>query len=432
MVTKGTRARRTGTRGSGGRTAVQTDEQEIEQEEERATLFDLGDDDKIVYVWRIHPVSKKMVYQYKLQPDEATEEEIQRLSGGGVYTCREKGRNEDGIMVFGRQRTVEIAGVAREPLVPKATADELAPTGAAVAGPVVGESQKTSMDDIMMGGVLRLFTTQAEASEVQARMFQAMADRPQTDWAAVLTAAMPLLVALLAKKDDAPNPMEIVTQVASLVKESASSANSFKEQLEVMNEVFDIKERTAPAPEDGLSMLAAQLPKILEIISSEQTTKGRMPTQEEVQQRLATAAPSPAADPSTPKKVAMPIHLALLKKFKPLLVQWSQQGKDAGLMGEFLANSVPERFRGAVQEFLLREDAEALVYQVVPELQQYPAWTRECFDALADAFGLGAEGDEEVPPTPEADVIFEVDADGQGTAVEEQETTVVEKTVEEE
>lgn len=105
-----------------GRAAVQEEEQEDFGGED-GTLFSLGSDDKVVYVWRQHPISKRPVFLFRLSQDEATEEEIQRLAGGGVFTCREKERNEEGIMMFGRQRTVEIGGRPREPMVPKATLD---------------------------------------------------------------------------------------------------------------------------------------------------------------------------------------------------------------------------------------------------------------------------------------------------------------------
>ena len=418
-VKRTAKRRRSASRSAGGRPAVVEEVEAEEIQEEDVTLFDSGGADKVVYIWRINPTTKRLVFLFKLLPEEATEEEVQRLAGGGTYTCREKGRNDDGVMVFGKNRTIEIGGPPREPKVPKGMAEELQPTGSP-PGVVVESRGKTTLDDVLTGGILRLFTSQAEASETQAKMYQAMAMRPQMDWTELMKAVAPLLLTLLAKKDDGPNPMEMVTQIAAMVKDSSSPTTQFKDMLETVDSVFSIKEQAAGPPADPLTALAGTLPKILEIISSEQKTKGRMPTKEEVQRRL--AAPSPAAAGGQ-----MPVYQALLKKFTPMMVRWAREGKDPGLMGEFLFNSIPEKYHGAVREFLLREDAEELVYQTAPDLRAFPQWTQDCFGTLAEAFGITEEEEEE---EEKPDVIFEVGSDGVGKEVIE-ETTEETETVEE-
>lgn len=395
----------------GRRTAVQPEVQEEVKEEVGGTLFDLGGDDKVVYVWRIHPVSKKMVYQYKLLPEEATEEEIQRLSGGGKYTCREKERNEGGVMVFGRQRSVEVAGAPREPLVPKSTVEELAPTGSVPSVAVSPDKGGTTIDDVLTAGILRLFTSQAEASETQAKMYQAMIARPQTDWTGVVVALVPIVTAMIEKKDGGPNPLQMVTEIAKLVKQSTSSAGDFKDTLAAMNDVLDIKERTGPQAEDPLTAMAGQLPKILEVISSEQK-QGRTPTAEDVQRRLAQQSASNEGAANVPP------HQMFLKRFSPMLRRWATEAKDPSLLGEFIIQSVPEKFHGALKEFLQRDDAEELVFQYIPDLRNYPAFTKECFGTMADFF----EPEEEEP-----EVTDEVDQEGVGHQVEE----TVEETIEE-
>jgi hypothetical protein len=376
-------------------------------------------DDTVVVVHRFDPEAGQKVLMYKLMPEEATDVEIQRLSGGGKYITREHVRDSTGRKVFGRYRQITISGLPRIAKMPRSYArpessdDEASPATKPEVG-TVGKS--TSIDDVLTAGILRLFTSQAEASETQAKMYQAMLarpDAPHVDWGEMIKAISPIVVTLLVKKDDGPNPLEMVTQIAEMVKNSTSSTTQFKEMLETVDTVFAVKEQAAGPPADPLTALAGQLPKILEIISSEQQTKGRMPTQEEVQRRLKAPAKPPAGG-------QMPVYQALLQKFTPMLIRWAREGKDPGLMGEFLFNSIPEKYHGAVREFLLREDAEELVYQTAPDLRAFPQWTQDCFGTLAEAFGIIEEGEEEKP-----DATFEVGDDGVGKEVVEE---IVEET----
>ena len=404
----------------------------IEQSSEEETglvgnLFDNMKDDTVVVVHRFDPEAGQKVLMYKLMPDEATDVEIQRLSGGGKYTTREHVRDNLGRMVFGRYRQITISGLPRMAKMPKSyersdSLDSPAPTKPEVST----VDSKTSIDDVLTAGILRLFTSQAEASETQAKMYQAMLarpDAPRLDWGELIKAVSPIIVTLLANKDNGPNPMEMVTQIAAMVKESTSSTTQFKDMLETVDSVFSIKEQAAGPPADPLAMFAGQLPKILEIISAEQHSKGRMPTEEEVKRRLATPPKT-----SLPEG-KVPVYQVLLNKFAPTLVRWAREGKDPDVMGKFLFNSIPEKYHGAVREFLLRDEADELIYQAVPDLRAFPEWTNECFLALAEVLGI-VEEEEELTET-EPDAVFEVGSDGVGVEVKKEER-VVEETTEEE
>jgi len=433
---------------TGGRTRGRTMVQEEVTEEPRSTLFDLQGDDDVIYIWRIHPVSKKLVFMFRLSQEEGTEEEIQRLAGGGKYMCREKGRNEEGLMVFGKSRTVEIGGAPREPKVPKATQAEIdaAPSEnpAPVVG-VIGEQKKgATLDDALTAGIIRLLTSQAEVGETQAKMYQTMMtrpERPQTNWGPIITACVPLLTSMIERKDNAPNPMEMIEKIASLMKTNTNPTSQFKDMLETVDSVFSIKEQAAgPAP-DPLTALTGQLPKILEIISSEQKTRGRIPTPEEVQRRLATTQPTQPSQPGAQPK--MPMYQALLNRFSPMLRDWAARGQDPVQAGEYIVASIPEQHHGAVREFLAREDSEELVYQTIPDLRNYPDFTQQCFGAIADMF---EPDEEEVPfggalpndvaqPTEPAEVLLEVDSAGVGRVADddrEEDIDLIEETTDEE
>lgn len=426
MAVKRASRRRPAPRSSGSQSGVHSGTQvdqtpgEFEEGGEIGNLFDNMKDDTVVVVHRFDPEAGRQVLMYKLMPDEATDVEIQRLSGGGKYTTREHVRNDEGKMVFGRQRLIAISGVPRMARMPHSY-DQPEPTAKPEVGTV--DNKKTSIDDVLTAGILRLFTSQSEASETQAKMYQAMLarpDAPQIDWGELIKAVSPIIVTLLAKKDNGPNPMEMVTQIAAMVKESTSSTTQFKDMLETVDTVFSIKEQSVGPPADPLALFAGQLPKILEIISVEQRSKGRMPTEEEVKRRL--AAPPKTSLPEG----KVPVYQALLNKFAPTLVRWAQEGKDPEVMGKYLFNSIPEKYHGAVREFLLRDDAEELIYQAVSDLRAFPEWTNECFMVLAETLGIVEE--EEEPAESEPEVVYEVGSDGVGVEVEKKEEVVEETT----
>jgi len=385
-------------------------------------LFDNMKDDTVVVVHRFDPEAGQKVLMYRLMPDEATDVEIQRLSGGGKYITREHVRDSTGRKVFGRYRQITISGLPRMAKMPRSYEHSDSSDSPAPTKPEVGAvDTKTSIDDVLTAGILRLFTSQAEASETQAKMYQAMLARPDPvpmNWSELITALSPIIV-LMLKKEDGPSTLELVTQVAAMVKENTSSTTQFKDMLETVDSVFSIKEQAAGPPADPLTTLAAQLPKILEIISSEQHSKGRMPTEEEVKRRLAVSTKKPAAGG------AMPVYQALLNKFTPMMVRWARENNDPIALGNFLFGAIPKKYHGAVSEFLLREDAEELVFQTAPDLREFPEWTNECFTTLAEAFGIVEE--EESEP----DVTYDVGDDGVGVEVVETTKEVVEETIEE-
>lgn len=382
-------------------------------------LYDNMDDDSIVVVHRFDPDTAKQVLMYKLLPDEATDIEIQRLSGGGKYTTREHVRNEAGQMVFGRQRTVVISGPPKLALMPKSYTEGQPQGNAKPEVGTVGEKKGTTIDDVLTAGILRLFTSQAEASETQSKMYQAMLAKPQSDmdWGKIVTALVPLFVSMIEKKDNAPNPMEMIEKIASLMKTNTNPTAQFKDMLETVDSVFSIKDQAAGPPTDPLTTMATQLPKILEIISSDQK-KGRTPTVAEVQQRL--------AQPNTEAKP--PMYQALLNRYAPMIKDWAMRGQDPVQLGEFIVSSIPERYHGAVKEFLAREDSEEIVYQTIPDLRNYPDFAHKCFGTMADMFEPDEE-EEVAQPTEPGQVIFEVDGDGVGQVVEKE---TVEEIIEEE
>ena len=124
MATKGTKRGRRTTGQTTGQTTGHEDghedgHDEYDEEIVVGNMFDEMHEDAYVIVKRRDERTKEMVYLYRLDRDECTDEELQRLSGGGHYVCREKNPNSVGQFVWGRQRTIKIGGAPIEPQLPE-------------------------------------------------------------------------------------------------------------------------------------------------------------------------------------------------------------------------------------------------------------------------------------------------------------------------
>ena len=417
MTTKGAGTRKSSSVKPAGQTGRRTGRQTGRQtgiEDEKTgelvgNIYDNMDEDSIVVVHRYDPESARQILMYKLTPEEATDLEMQRLSGGGKYATREQVRNEHGQMVWGRQRTITIGGAPRDPIEPRSYTQQQGP---AQQQPEVGTRQQqgaagTQPQDILSAGMIQLFDGMQRLNATQADAYSRMSIDKGTDWGPIAVALAPVIIAWIkasSKGDGAPDPMVLIEKVASLMKTNTSPTESFKDMLETVDTVFDIKERSQGPPADPLTSLTQMLPNILEAISVEQKA-GRPATTEAVRARLGLAK---TGDKQTgDKPPPPPMYRQMLDRFRPMLLQWARAGKDPVLMGDWLVNMIPEKYHGNLREFLVREDAEELVYQAIPDLREFEQWTAECFGQMADTFNPPEEdeepgdsegkGDEEIP-----------------------------------
>jgi hypothetical protein len=368
-------------------------------------LFADMSQDAVVYIYRRDEVSKEPVFMYKLAPDEAHVDEMQRLSGGGHYTCRERGRNPEGRKVWLQQRTVKIGGPPREPIMPKSFVS-VDPAGE--ASPQVGTvlpSGDVGMSEILTAGVLKLLQGSADLSTAQAEAYKNMMTRPEsTNWEPLVTAMVPVVVALIKKRED---PMAQMQAAASLFKDNASPASAFRDQLKTVTEVFNLQDAAKPAPPDPIDAAIGLLPQLLDIITTEQKS-GRPVTMESVRQKLGVGdgAPVQTTPPQPDKPGAEPMWLTILKRTVPRITAWASAGKDPELLAEFFVAEIPEQHAGHLREFLQRADAQDMLFRLAPGLKQYETWVAECFNAMADHYFPpdADETGEDEPEHPEPEV----------------------------
>lgn len=403
-----------------GQTAGQANGQDVGQDVDSnddaplvGNIFDDMQEDSYVIVKRRDERTKDMVYLYRLDREECTDEEIQRLSGGGYYVCREKELNSVGQFVWGAQRTIKIAGPPREPTEPesvkKHAAAGVSPAAAAVAPP----GERPSTQSILDGGLLQLFSAQAEVSKQGSEMMQLlmtkMMTERKTEWAPVLVALVPLVKSFIERPaEERPDPLAMVTAVAAIVKDNITPASDLKSQLEVMNDFMDLKTSMQPEPQDPLSSLASVVPKIVEIMANDQKA-GRKSTSENVTARL--GGDTTTGTPATPQPATgAPVIQQMLVKFKPRLMQWASAGKDPDVQAAVLLELVPPQYHGHIRELLGNDNADEQVFAMVPELRNFKTWAEEFFGALTEFFYPDDDGQVDEDDAAEVEEVDEEQA----------------------
>jgi hypothetical protein len=361
------------------------DDGHVEDDEEFlvGNIFDEMQEDSYVIVKRRDERTKEMVYLYRLDRDECTDEELQRLSGGGHYVCREKNPNAQGMFVWGRQRTIKIAGAPREPQEPESVKRHTATGVVADTNGATPGTQPTTQS-ILDGGLLQLFSAQAEVSkqgsEVMQLLMTKLMTEKKTEWGPVIVALVPLVQSWISRpQEERPDPLAMVTAIATMVKENVTPASDLKSQLEVMNDFMDLKTSMQPDPPDALASLAGVVPKIIEIMANDQKA-GRPSTPQSVNAALTGGTPTPT--PAT----GAPVIQQMLTKFAPRLVGWASAGKDPDVQASVLLELVPEKYHGHIRELLGHEDAAEQVFTMVPQLRQFEQWSNDFFGSLTDYF----------------------------------------------
>jgi hypothetical protein len=299
--------------------------------------------------------------------------------------CREKNPNAQGMFVWGRQRTIKIAGAPREPQEPASVKRHTA-TGVVTdvngATPTPGERPTTQ--SILDGGLLQLFSAQAEVSkqgsEVMQLLMTKLMTEKKTEWGPVIVALVPLVQSWISRpQEERPDPLAMVTAIATMVKENVTPASDLKSQLEVMNDFMDLTTSMQPDPPDALSSLAGVVPKIVEIMANDQKA-GRSSTPQSVNAALTGGTPTPT--PAT----GAPVIQQMLARFAPRLVGWASAGKDPDVQASVLLELVPEKYHGHIRELLGHEDAAEQVFTMVPQLRQFEQWSNDFFGSLTDYF----------------------------------------------
>lgn len=357
-----------------------------------ANIFDNMGDDDYVMVWRRGDVSKQLVFHGKLTEHETTEENLIERFGGGEYVLREKRRNREGKMVWGRQRGITLAGPYKDPAKnlpvqsPRPAAEGQPATGPLFAGGVV------TKDDVQVASMLQMLQMQQQAAAAQAATQQQMQQMMLAQMEAQRQGMLGL-VEMATKMRDQPkeNPLEMFKVAVDLVKGAipvASPKSDIKELMDGMHSILAFRDELTPAAATG-NPLMDSVPKVLDLVQQgfalkRAETEGArrpMPT-------VKTHANIPEPAPTPAVEDGMPLWQKVLTAQKRQLIAAASSGRDPEVAALAAVEFMPQAIRGAMEEFMRRDDVLTQVYAVVPELQEFPHWTESFFtEARAQLLG---------------------------------------------
>lgn len=367
----------------------------------------------IVDVRRRDPRTKNIEYCFALSPadfqDDQPETILQHYGGGGTYYLVERRKNpETGKWDYVGHYTVYVAGEPRP--ITSLPRSVLATPGARFgSGPDSnkergnGQAQSMSFDQAMAAAMFGIVDQMRQGGEMQMKamevaMMRMLQPQRTVEWDKVLAILAPVAQAMLTR-DPKPDVdvLGVVKQVAELLKvdKSLDPVRQLREHMGLITDWVDLKGQVKGDEEDPVySMVKEYMPKLLDIIKTEQAEKGRMPTEAEVHRRL-----NPPA--TAVKRPGQPLWARVLMKYRAELVNAAMRGDDAGGLAEAVARLLPEQVIGSVLELLRAEDNGARVIAVVPELEQYPSWTTAFLTGLWETLGVEEEGADEGGDTEE-------------------------------
>ena len=363
-----------------------------------ASFFDGMSDDSYVMIWRRDDVTKKLVYHGKLSPLEATEENVLALYGGGEFLAREKKRLHDGRMVFGRQRSFVLAGVYKNPAL--VTAPVGAPIPPAEAGKVMigPDSGGVNMEDIKMAGVLSLLQMTQQAAQAQATMQSQMQQMLLSTMTAQREGMEAIIRATAERKEEKKeSPLEMVKTVVEMMKGMQSPKSDVKDLMEGMRSILDFREELAPAKPSTGDTIMDSVPKMLDLVKEGFALKRMEGTVPNVPKTNAQIPPT-TGNAQAEAHPDMPIWQRVLLAQRNTLIRAASGDKDPEIAALAAVEFMPEGIRGAMTEFVRREDVLEQVVAVVPELGQFPHWITTFFNEVRSQLlpdeGTDGEGDD--------------------------------------
>lgn len=399
-------ARKT-TRKTDAKTDMETDGGTSEEvlDGESPILFPEAGPDDSVEVKRLNDRDARWEYVCKLLPQDATQERVAQIKGGGRYRLQLQGPHpETGKPVYKRRVSFEVDGPAHA-LVLNPGVVTPPPAGTVVTtvpGSETEGPQRVTVDNILSAGILQLFNTMQAVNQTMLQTVkEARAPGPEDSTGKTLVAMLEVVKAAISKPaPEARDPLEMLEKVGNIIKSTSQPGGSFKDLVETMNEVLDLKERAAPAGDSTgdpvLDMIRESLPKVISVVQEEQRRRhlpvmSRDDIAKRVAQQLTTpkaaaalapGAAVPAASVPETEGTMNPALLAFLTGRRKVWHKAAEKGADPAIVAGYEWAMVDDSYRGVIREFMDREDGFALLTTFAPEVTQYQAWYDEFYGAL--------------------------------------------------
>lgn len=352
--------------------------------EANVLLFPGKRDGSFVRVFRRGDIEKDWVFHGKLSPDEATEERVGDLFGGGFYKLMCFERNEIGQYVFGGQTTVRLPGKYKQPMseLPGVASNGGTAAAAGAGTPEVGHRAfgADPLHSALVGSVVNLLE--------RLQIPHSPAEPLVKDWTPIITAVTGLLATVLTKLVERPKGDDALTErlrvleehLVKLQQQPTPATNAISDAAKAIKDLLAVKDMIEGGDErkaarDPEAMMFDAIPRLLQAMGAK------------------TAAPAPAAVPALADP-NMPQWQRLLLSQRATLVRFARMGVLPETAADLAIQMMPKQVEGVVAEFIARPDCSAITMQVIPELAEFPTFVQG-FYAEAGRLLRGEEETEE-------------------------------------
>lgn len=349
-------------------------------EEARESLFDVSGDSTI-RVERLDEHTGRWVFHGYMT--DVTEAAISERFGGGRYKCKLLETDERGSRVIRKTREFTLPGPYRAPTdLPGVRPTVPAPVEqAAAAGAAHQAPERVSVNEMLNSA---LVTQLLDIMKVKSQPVQPSGPPP---WLEAIAPVLPVLVERLLARQPGLSP-ELVAMMEefrsmraelSALRQQGPVSGAMGDAIKAIRELMEVRDMIVPGGEGGGGVDAAMLglgTKLLEKMGS-------------------APAESPTVRPPTsgpPVPSSMPLWQQLLMRYRVQLVEAAMRGMDPGAVADLAAQFLPAELEGVAVEYVQRPDAATVASQVIPQLQEFPKWNADFWDALRSLL-LDKEGE---------------------------------------
>jgi hypothetical protein len=356
------------------------------------TIFEYRGEGR-VGIHRRDDYTKKFVFHGYLTPSDATEAKVAELFGGGDYRLQLRYPDaETGHESIRAVKNFRLPGSYKPPTT------SLPGVGTPQAAPVVGTLPPGG---IQVGSNSREMLDAAMTSQVMDLLKMSKEMRPSGDEKVLplVMAQMQSMQAMLLKVMEVmATPRDVADPTANMIAMMGVMAEMFKSReraeaptdvtklIEGMRALKDLSDDVNLPPGTTGDPLMDSIPRVLGVV--EQLAAGQR-RNNPPQGVVPVSTPTPL-----PVQSAMPLWQQLVIRSKGLLLNVASRGVDPAEAAQSMAVMMPEQHVGILKEMLVQPDAVSTLMNVIPELQNYPDWTKRFIATLQEVFREEEEEEE--------------------------------------
>lgn len=360
-----------------------------------SNLFDGAGRDQRVRLYREDDLTKRMIFHGALAVDEATEEKVAELFGGGKFRAQLMVRNPDGIEVVQRSQDFRMPGpyipvTGRLPGIGPAPSTVVpASVPVSASGLTAGISINEALDQVRLQQVLDIVKRGQEVAAPSA-----------VPWDKIFDIGLRLVetftTARRSSETDMGQQLERIREEMRRPQPGPVSAG-IGDAVKAIRELIDVRDVITGAGNDGegneKNMMWRVAEKALEALTTAQRGSGPAAPPSRIPGKTDVSQLSPLPQSST-----VPLWQQMLAHYRPQLLETIQRGVPAEFAADIAMQYMDPNVQGVVKEFVQRPDAPALAATVIPELQEFAVWNAKFWAAIREAMVEGEEEEGGEPP----------------------------------